>query len=558
MNINQVYSKDLCFWRPTTKRVHDNISWASVIQIDGKAKVSIPATSVAVQRSNGYAAYLRHPFYFEPTKTTHLLIPQITELSQGYPDQDGNVTPRKAIIYAASSLAITSDGNPSTSPIFQDLVGSYILIDGSTNNGNPLATKDSDIGQLVANRDPTDILSFKPPIGVYGQFYAGKTNSRNSQYGWLIGGNSSFGTFSPKASADVLTLTHDDIDDSLSLVCTNFAIAARLFPTCCVIESDLYSDQLLLTGGLNSWTTGSTSTYILSPSGVVRNSTVCPEAMVKSSAISIPNSNVILMTGGLNSGLTSSKNSAFFFSPYTSSWTATTQPLITARRDHQTAIVNNYLGTSGSYALIVGGKTGIFKNDGQTGPEAYPTSSPINKCEIIDVTCTGAGQVPTTVFSATGNMSTGIYAFGMTKLPDGRVLVCGGIGYPPNYPIPSYDATQYEHPYELNSCEVFDPAAGLWTPINSMNNAHSYCVCSYVAGTDKVYVYGGYHSASIEYLDLKTMQWHISRYTLTQPLMGATPINMNFSFLALIGGMWSDTYNNAFTPNINLLSEPPS
>src|ERR1019366_1884575 len=106
MNIQQVYSKDLSLWHPTTKRAYDNPLWASVTQIDGKAKVSIPATSIAVQRSNGYAAYLRHPFYFEPTKTNHLATPQITELSQGYPDQNGNITSRKATIYAASSLIV--------------------------------------------------------------------------------------------------------------------------------------------------------------------------------------------------------------------------------------------------------------------------------------------------------------------------------------------------------------------------------------------------------------------------------------------------------------------
>ena len=72
MSISQVYQKDLTFWRPTTKRVYDNPLWASVAQIDGRAKVSIPATSQAVQRTNGYAAYLRYPFYFKLFHTTRL------------------------------------------------------------------------------------------------------------------------------------------------------------------------------------------------------------------------------------------------------------------------------------------------------------------------------------------------------------------------------------------------------------------------------------------------------------------------------------------------------
>src|ERR1019366_5746950 len=104
MNAQQTYKKDLSFWRPTTKRIRNNELWSSVTQVDGRAKVSIPATSRAVQRSNGFAAYLRFPFYFEPTTNIPFPSLQATNLFQPYPDANGNVVPRQALLFEGASL----------------------------------------------------------------------------------------------------------------------------------------------------------------------------------------------------------------------------------------------------------------------------------------------------------------------------------------------------------------------------------------------------------------------------------------------------------------------
>jgi hypothetical protein len=143
------------------------------------------------------------------------------------------------------------------------------------------------------------------------------------------------------------------------------------------------------------------------------------------------------------------------------------------------------------------------------------------------------------------------YAFGMTKLPNERVLVCGGIGYNPGYQIPSPTVNEFLH--ELNRCEIYDPETEIWSPIQSMLEPHSYCVCHYVKEANKVYVYGGYTSTLVEYLDLDTMLWHKSVYTLPVPVVAGSAFGMDHGFMGLIGGGHYDIASGIFTPNDNIM-----
>ena len=546
MSIQQVYAKDLSFWRPTTKKAYDNPLWASVTQIDGKAKISLPATSQAVQRENGYAAYLRYPFYFSPS-LIYILPPvsRATYLTQEYPDSGGNVSSRVATLYGASFVNITSDGNPSTFPDVHDpskQVGDYLLVEGSINGGT------------VAPRSVTSYPSANVThVNVFGQAVPGRKTTANTQTAWLVGGNSDLGStagFDPKTSIDYVLMA-DIYSNSFPFIqITNIGSApVRLFPTCCVIESERYLDSLFYTGGLSDWSTSVPATIIVGTDGSIIGVTDCPESMTKAAAISVPTSGVILVTGGLDNALTTSKDTGFFFNPIDETWTATASTMITARRDHQMIIVDGYQGSPSylKYALVVGGKTGLFSNIGQTGPDIAPVGIPINKCEIINIYENNPGNVPTSNFYPTGSMSYARYAFGMTKLNDGRILVCGGIGNDSNYPI--LDPTAPEYDYELKTCEIYDSNSGFWTPVQSMKEAHSYCVCSYVPEANKVYVYGGYRSHLIEYLDLNTMTWHSSAFALFDPIVGGSPLSMNFGVSALIGGGTYDFETNTFSLN---------
>ena len=546
MNIQQVYSKDLSLWHPTTKRAYDNPLWASVTQIDGRAKVSIPATSKAVQRKNGFAAYLKFPFYTEPTIQGSVpAFTQVTRLKQEYPDSEGNISPRIVNIYNVSQLVVTSDGNPSPIPPVLDMVNGVVLVEGSFNNGGA-----ANVPSVV---DPTDDTSNKPFVGVFGQAIPGRATSSNEQNLWLVDGNSSLGSvagFAPKTSVDTVTITKN-IDNTLTVHSVNRAIGlSKLFSTYCVIEADVGLDRLFCTGGMSSWASLSDTSTILDIQGNTYPAATCPsESQTKASAVSIPTSGVIMIVGGLNNARTDSKSDGWYYNPYNNSWTfGYTMGLKTPRRDHKSIILDGGINGTPStekWALVVGGKRGIFSNVGQTGPDVFPVGIPINKCEVIDVTASSHGEIPATSFIPTGSMSDARYAFGMTKLKDNRVLVCGGIGNNPSYPIP--DNTVPEYLYELNRCEIFDPTTGFWSPISSMLEPHSYCVCHYVPEANKVYVYGGYTSKIIEYLDLNTMTWHKSVYTMANPVMGGSAFGTEFGFMGLLGGGHYDVGTSTFT-----------
>jgi hypothetical protein len=545
MNIQQVYSKDLSLWHPTTKRAYDNPLWASVTQIDGRAKVSIPATSKAVQRKNGFAAYLKFPFYTEPTIQGSVpAFTQVTRLKQEYPDSEGNISPRIVNIYNVSQLVVTSDGNPSPAPPVLDMVNGVVLVEGSFNNGGA--------ANVPSVADPTDVTSNKPFVGVFGQAIPGRVTSSNEQNLWLVDGNSSLGSvagFAPKTSVDTVTITKN-IDNTLTVHSVNRAIGlSKLFSTYCVIEADVGLDRLFCTGGMTSWATLSPSgaSTILDILGNTYPAATCPMSLTKSSAISIPTSGCILVTGGLTNMRTDSlTGTAMCYNPYNNSWSYVFGP--NKRRDHKSIILDGGINNTPStekWVLVVGGKRGISFNVGQTGPDVFPIGVPINTCEVMDVTSSSHGQIPLTPFVSTGSMSDARYAFGMTKLKDNRVLVCGGIGYNPSYPIT--DDTVPEYLYELNRCEIFDPTTGFWSPIQSMLEPHSYCVCHYVPEANKVYVYGGYTSKAIEYLDLNTMTWHKSVYTMANPVVGGSAFGTEFGFMGLLGGGHYDIGTSTFT-----------
>jgi hypothetical protein len=544
MNVQQVYKKDLAFWNPKTKRVRDNELWASATQIDGRAKVSIPATSRAVQRTNGYAAYLRFPFYVEPTTDIPFPPPQATRVFQGYPDSDGNVPLRQALIFGASLLTVTSDGNPSPAPSIG--VGDNILVEGSWNNGSPATT--------AVTVDPTTLASAKPVVGVMGQAIPGRITNTNEQNLWLVGGNANLGSvvgFSPKNGYDFVTVTKE-VDNSLTVVSTHVGTANKLFPTCCIIEADKHLDKLFYTGGMSGWALLSNTTVACNSLGVETGLAAPATSMTKAAAISIPQSGVILVTGGLNATLDGSQKTALYYDSYADAWTVPGYTLITGRRDHQMVVIDQYRGDNRPHALVVGGKSGIFSNIGQTGPDVHPIGVPINKCEIMPLGLNQSialhGQIPLGNFIPTGSMSDGRYAFGLTRLGDGRVLVAGGIGFSPSYPIA--DNTVDEYNYELSSCEIFDPNTGFWTPIQSMLEPHSYCTCHYVPEANKAYVYGGYASALIEYLDLDDMAWHQSTFTMPTPCVFGSPFGTEFGFTGLLGGGHYDASAATFTPNL--------
>jgi hypothetical protein len=130
--------------------------------------------------------------------------------------------------------------------------------------------------------------------------------------------------------------------------------------------------------------------------------------------------------------------------------------------------------------------------------DAMPVGRVLSSCEVVNTT---TGWVRNT-----GGMATARFGHGTAVLPDGRVIVAGGVGYNPT--TTAVPGTSSQRQLELKSAEVYDPRTGHWSPLPDMLDAHSHGACVYVAAANKVYVWGGFSSTRVEYLDLRSMTWH--------------------------------------------------
>lgn len=162
--------------------------------------------------------------------------------------------------------------------------------------------------------------------------------------------------------------------------------------------------------------------------------------------------------------------------------------------------------------------------DSPTQLNSQPVGRCLSSCEVI--TTGGAAAL-------TGPMGKARFAAGVCVLPDGRVLVCGGVGYNDSTAQPPATSQQEN---ELRECEVYDPGLGYWSPVAPMRDTHSHCSAAFVAATNRVYVAGGLNSTAVEYIDLDTMTWGIAAETLPTLRLHAAAGLVGTDVLAVAGG----------------------
>ncbi len=156
-----------------------------------------------------------------------------------------------------------------------------------------------------------------------------------------------------------------------------------------------------------------------------------------------------------------------------------------------------------------------------------PVGRVLSSCEVI--TAAGASTL-------TGGMGYARFGHGLVALPDGRVVACGGVGYPASL-SDAYPATRSQRQLELRSAEIYDPHSGLWNSLPDMTDPHSWGLCVYDATTNRVYVSGGFESLKTEYLDVDTMTWHVSTAVNTTTSGHASGGLTESGVLVLAGGV---------------------
>lgn len=366
---------------------------------------------------------------------------------------------------------------------------------------------------------------------------------------WFVGGETGVsGGTTPLGNAawstvvETLDTTNPSWGNTALFTITNSAFN-NYFPSCAICETPNHNGSLFFAGGFSTYpTTISTSAYIFNKDGTSKALTAGP-ATARSAVRTISNKQ-IMICGGASTSAPYSVNTISYFDPQLEVWATAANPLTISRRDHKIIAIKEGT-THGDVMLVVGGRTGQMFRGGQTNPiDNIAPKQPkvigqiLNNCELV-YTSSSSPLAPV----VTGNMTYARTGFGITKLGDGRILVCGGIGWDAGQP--PADLTQVESLFELRSCEIYDPNTGFWSPVSSMLQPHSYCVCEYVPLANKVYVYGGVGAqtfTNVEYLDLNDMTWHNSTWVYGDGVTSGFTSGAKLcqAFLVLPGGGYID------------------
>ena len=142
-------------------------------------------------------------------------------------------------------------------------------------------------------------------------------------------------------------------------------------------------------------------------------------------------------------------------------------------------VVDPSFSATGSLATARGDQTATPLPNGKVliaGGAGFPGA--LSSAELYD-TATGT-------FSATGGLATGRIGPTATLLPSGKVLIAGGLS--------GYSGTVY-----FSSAELYDPASGTFSTTGSLATGRSYQTATLLPN-GKVLVVGGFGSAAVPYL----------------------------------------------------------
>ena len=189
------------------------------------------------------------------------------------------------------------------------------------------------------------------------------------------------------------------------------------------------------------------------------------------SATLLGNGKVLVVGGSSLNGFTAS---AELYDPATGNWTATGY-LNVARGYHTATLLPN------GKVLVTGGKTIVAGNIGIS----------LASSELYDPTMG--------TWTPTGNLNVARSVHTATLLPNGLVLVVGGLG----------SGSNNSQIQRMSSAELFDPSTGNWTPAGSLHIGRQYHA-SALLSSGKVLVVGGGPTPSAELYDPASDSWTVT------------------------------------------------
>jgi hypothetical protein len=494
--VQQTLFEDLVFFRPVKKTIYDQPRHAVVAQSDAQVDIVIPATTQAVGRSPGLAAYLN-----------------------------------TAASVAVSSLARAPSGlvTVNTATAHGLAVGDQVIVDNVLPSGaSPSTIAGTPSGNFSANvATGTTDASYKTTASQTGTFQGVNHKIARLAEGLLmvVGGQTQTDavTITSIANPSILEITNETVAVNggrqqsykwTSLATRTHHIGRRAFGLSVTADG-----RVLASGGTDGDDTTGTPkntwdlyTYSNSPAQNTQLNGTMPVARVAHAQCNVSTYGELICGGWTVPG--TPLTSTYVFHPATLTWTL--QAAMTTARMYHGAVM-----LDGPLVLVAGGKN---------------ATAPLSVCETFDPAHN--------TWTRTGSLTYARYDFGMLKLPDGRVLVAGGTGYNP---------TQGSTPATLNTCEVYDPAMKTWSVAAPMSVARTNPFLVYIPTKNIVMAAGG-GSTVVEILNLKTMRWSKSATSLATGLSGSRGALLGVDTFAVIGG----TDATPATQKLNYLAIPGS
>lgn len=486
-SILQTSFQDLMFFRPEVQTIYNNPRRVIVAQVGDAIDIVIPATTQAVSRYPGIAAY-------------------------------GQVAPAQPVTsMVRGDAGIVSVVMPEAHGLS---VGSHVIVDGAIPTlAQPSTTAGTPSGAFSSNiATGTTDASLKSTASEAGTFQGFNHKVVRLPEGMLmvVGGQTQVASGTPaQLTAPVIfeitgETTLPDGSRQQTYKWTNNV--ARTYHTghrdlgVCVLEDG----RVLVTGGRNTAGGPATAssawdlfTYTNSPAANSQTNGTMPAGRASQALVALRDGGALLCGGNQGTFTSVARDDTWIFDQNSLTWN-TVDSMNFIRRYHGLVRLNN------GAVLAIGGisSVGLPTNSSETYNPEDDSPAWVN----------------------VGIMSTARYSFASIVIPDGRVIVIGGTGC---------NITQTHTTAALSSCEIFDPGTGLWAPLAPMSVARANPVVAYNAAKHAIVVAG--NSSKIEILDLATMKWSVSMASVTSLAFSAGAVAGDDTFVVIGGNNGTDT-----------------
>lgn len=282
----------------------------------------------------------------------------------------------------------------------------------------------------------------------------------------------------------------------------------------------------------------------------------CPTGMGSSSALAVPSTTKILVSGGIINFTAFSLYSGFYTYDYVANTWLAGPSYTTSRCNSALVYINGKI-------LVIGGNTTATTSSNEIttiNSPAFTISSTTSlklargngvmaiailggtKALVLGGADSGLTEVVdnTGSVTATSRMSH-THATGASAqlLPDGRVMVIGGTGR---------GDSSTDSPANTSICEIYDPLTNSWSVTSPTTSPRQFASTFTCSTTNRVYVLGGSGSNTCEYFNINTGKWIPTPWTFsngTRSISSYIPVNLNGNLFFMYGKDSVNTNNTS-------------